>query len=150
MVKWRQLTTKADYKKALDRVNILILMDTPRSDEIQNELILLSYLIEEYEEQYYPLPDASPIGVVRFMMEMKGIKQKDLIPILGTKGNVSKILSGAAKIQLEMLDPLSQFLGIPVESLIPKRSTGIVNRILESVTQTVVAESAVRYRKHKR
>jgi transcriptional regulator with XRE-family HTH domain len=80
---------------------------------------------------------------------MKGIKQKDLIPILGTKGNVSKILSGAAKIQLEMLDPLAQFLGIPVEALIPKRSAGVANRMSGSMTQTAVAEPSIRYRKHK-
>jgi len=147
MVKWRQLTTKADYQKAADRVNKL--MDIPRSDEVQNELNLLSYLMEEYEEQYDPLPDASPIEVVRFIMEMKGIQQKELIPILGTKGNVSKILSGAAKMQLEVLDPLAHFLGIPVEALIPKRSGGTQNKIFESMTRTAVAESSVRYGKRK-
>ena len=43
--------------------------------------------------------------------------------ILGTKGNVSKILNGKANIQLEDLKPLSLFLGIPVDALIPKSKT---------------------------
>ncbi len=81
--------------------------------------MLLSYLIEAYDEKHYPMPDATPHEVIKFMLDMKDLKQKDLIPILGTKGNVSKILSGAAKLPLESLKPLSKFLGIPVDALIP-------------------------------
>lgn len=121
MTKWHQLATKKDYKSAVDRLNVL--MDARRSDEVQNELTLLSYLVEDYEAQYYAIPDAAPHEVIKYVMEMKGLKQKELIPILGSKGNVSKILNAAGKIQLEQLDPLSTFLGIPVEALIPKAST---------------------------
>lgn len=147
MAKWRQLVNKTDYKRAVDRLNILI--DTARSDEVQNELTLLSFLVEEYEEKYYPIPEVTPQEVVKFMMEMKGIMQKDLIPILGSKSNVSKILSGTAKIQLEMLDPLAQFLGIPVEALIPKVKSRTVTGTFERQAQNAVAESPVRYKKLK-
>jgi HTH-type transcriptional regulator/antitoxin HigA len=118
MAAWKQLKTKKDYKAALDRVNALI--DARRSDAQQNESLLLSYLIEEYEEQHIPMSDAAPHEVIQFMMEMKGLKQKDLVPILGTKGYVSKILNGAASIPLESIDTLSHLLGIPVDALIPK------------------------------
>jgi len=147
MAKWRQLVNKTDYKRAVDRLNIL--MDTARSDEVQNELTLLSLLVEEFEESYYPMPDATPQEVIKFVMEMKGIMQKDLIPILGTKGNVSKILSGAAKIQLEMLDPLAQFLGISVEALIPKGKSSTTPKPFERQSQIAVAESSVQYGKKK-
>ena len=141
MATWTTLKSKKDYKAALDRVNALI--DARRSDAQQNEFLLLSYLIEEYEEQHLPVPDASPQEVIQFMMAMKGLKQKDLVPILGTKGYVSKILNGAAGIPIESIDALCRLLGIPVEALIPK-SKG------RSEAISMVAEKEVRYRKSKR
>ena len=63
------------------------------------------------------------LTVVKFAMQMKGIKQQDLIPVLGTKGNVSKIMSSKVNIQLADLHPLNALLEIPLESLIPKDPT---------------------------
>ena len=137
---WAQLKTKKDYKAALSRVDELI--DARRSEAQQNELLLLSYLIEEYEEMYMPMPDASPAEVIQFMMEMKGIKQKDLVPILGTKSFVSKILNGAANIPLNSMDGLCQLLGIPVEALIPKSN-------IQYNKMTMVAEPGVKYKSKK-
>ena len=119
MSSWKRLESKKDYKSALDRINALI--DARRSNNEQNEFLLLSYLVEEYEENYSPIPDASPHEVVKFALEMKGLKQNDLIPLLGSKGNVSKILNGAARIQMDQLYPLSSFLEIPLDALIPKK-----------------------------
>jgi len=118
MASWKKLRSKQDYKKALASIDNLI--DAKENEGSLNELMLLSYLVEEYEREFLPIPDASPLEVIRFMMEMKGIRQKDLISVLGTKGYVSKILSGVAQLRLDMIEPLSKFLGIPVESLIPR------------------------------
>jgi HTH-type transcriptional regulator / antitoxin HigA len=137
MATWTQLKTKKDYKAALDRVNALI--DARRSDAQQNEFLLLSYLIEEYEEHHMPMSDASPHEVIQFMMDMKGLKQKDLVPLLGTKGYVSKILNGTASIPLQSIDTLSQLLGIPAEALIPKSKW-------KEDEISMVAEKGVKYR----
>lgn len=123
MAKWKKINSEKEYKLVIKRINEL--MDIKRKDAIHNELSLLSFLVEDYESKYYALPDASPLDVIRFAMEMKGIKQYELIPVLGTKGNVSKILSGKANIQLDDIHPLSVLLGIPMESLIPKDETYI-------------------------
>ena len=148
MATWRQLSTKAEYKRAVDRLNELI--DTTRSTDTQNELTLLSYLVEEYETYHFPLPDAPAHEVVKFVMEMKGITPKELMPILGSKGNVSKILNGAARIQIETLAPLSSFLGIPVEALIPKQSNMTIRNSQEPVAKSAVADAPVQYKKRKK
>lgn len=126
MARWSSIKNKRQYREALNRIEALI--DLKRTDAQQNEFMLLSYLIQEYEHEHMPLPDVSPHEVISFIMEMKGIRQKDLIPLLGTKGNVSKILSGAAQLQLDTLDTLSRFLGIPVEALVPRSVTAASNR----------------------
>ena len=128
MAIWKKLKSRRDYKNALARVDELI--DVKENDTRMNEFMLLTYLIEEYESEVFPMTDVTPLEVIRFMMEMKGIQQKDLIPILGSKSFVSKILQGTAKLQLEMIGPLSKFLGIPAETLIPPfddRSNFITN-----------------------
>ena len=118
MAKWKKINSEKEYKAVIKRINEL--MDVKRTDAIHNELSLLSFLVENYEGEFHSLPDASPSEVIRFAMEMRGIRQQELIPLLGTKGNVSKILSGKANIQLDDIHPLSVLLGIPLESLIPR------------------------------
>lgn len=141
MAKWQTIKSKMEYLIVQSRINELI--DAPRTDTVHNELSLLGYLVEEYEEEYHTIPDSSPLEVIKFIMEMKGIKQKDLIPILGSKSTVSKILNGSAKMQLEMIQPLSAFLGIPQSSLIPKLA---MQENVESNLQRV-AEEKVWYKK---
>ena len=118
MATWKRITSETAYNKAVRRINALI--DAERTDAVLNELGLLSYLVEEYEATIHPMPDVTPAEVILYMMEMKGLKQQDLVPILGTKGNVSKILSGKANLQLSDIHPISTMLGIPVDALIPK------------------------------
>ena len=141
MATWNKIASPKEYQTALQRVDELI--DVDHTEATHNELMLLSYLIEEYEDDQYPIRDASPLRVLKFMMKMKGIKQLDLIPILGSKGNVSKILSGKAKLQLEAIYPLSTFLGIPVEALIP----GPQNQYADSSFVSEIAEPKRRYKK---
>jgi antitoxin component HigA of HigAB toxin-antitoxin module len=56
------------------------------------------------------------------MLAMKGMKQQDLVPILGTKSFVSKILNGVAQLPIDAIDPLSRALGISPAALIPKKA----------------------------
>lgn len=118
MTRWKQLRNEKAYQLALNRIHELI--EVEKNDAVRNELMLLSYLIEDYEQRVLQLPDASPQEVIVFMMEMKGLHQKDLIPIFGSKAQVSRVLSGVRGLRLEHIYPLSQILGISPEALIPK------------------------------
>lgn len=44
-----------------------------------------------------------------------GLKNKDLEPIIGSKGHVSAILSGKREIILKMAQKLKNYFGIPAE-----------------------------------
>jgi HTH-type transcriptional regulator/antitoxin HigA len=48
-------------------------------------------------------------------MEEKGIKAKDLEPIIGSKGHVSAILSGKREITLKMAQKFKNYFSIPAE-----------------------------------
>lgn len=61
----------------------------------QEKLIeLLTVLVEKYESQHYPVPDAGPLDVIRHLMEQHGLRQKDLVDVFGTESIVSDVLNG--------------------------------------------------------
>lgn len=114
---WRRLRTEADLDEAQARLDEL--MDISEDDPQIYEHLALTYLIEEYEDAHYPIAASTPQRVIQFMMDMKGLNQRDLGPILGSPGQVSKILNGTRQLTPEKIVALSDFLGCPVESLLP-------------------------------
>ena len=48
-------------------------------------------------------------------MEERGIKPKDLEPIIGSKGHVSSILAGRREITLKMAQRLKDYFQLPAE-----------------------------------
>jgi HTH-type transcriptional regulator / antitoxin HigA len=65
--------------------------DNPTREEGKYAEVLIT-LIEAYEEEHHSIPDASPVEVIRALMEANDLRQKDLIPIFGTESIVSEIL----------------------------------------------------------
>ena len=82
-----------------------------------DEAEILMLIIEDYEEKYHPIGNPDPIEAIKFMMEQKGLKQKDLAKILGYRSRVSEILSRRRKLNLEMIRKLHESLNISYESL---------------------------------
>ncbi|MDD3598467.1 hypothetical protein [Sulfuricurvum sp.] len=54
--------------------------------------------------------------------EEMGLKQKDLVPIIGSKSKVSEVLNRKIGLSLTMISNLSAQLHIPLEVLVPKVS----------------------------
>lgn len=113
---WKKLKTKPEYKNALART--IELFNTPEGTPESDELELLLLLVKDYEDRHYQLPDIDPIELIKLKLEEKGLKQKDLEPIIGSKGYVSSILSGKKELTLKMVKGLHEFLGIPAESFL--------------------------------
>ena len=84
------LKSENEYENALQRLDEIFDVE-PGSDE-DKEADLLVLLIEKYEEDNYPIPDPDPVEAIKFIMEQKSLKQKDLIGIIGDKATVSKVL----------------------------------------------------------
>ena len=55
---------------------------------------LLEKLVMAYDDEHYELPDVPPHEMVKFLMEQRDLKQADLVPILGTRAQVSEIVRG--------------------------------------------------------
>ena len=111
------IRTDADYREALTRIDELVETAQPGTPE-GDETEVLILLVKQYEDQQYPIAPPDPITAIQLRMERLGLRNKNLEPYLGPKGNVSKILNRQRPLTVEMMRKLHRFLGIPAEVLL--------------------------------
>ena len=87
-----------------------------REEEAFSEL--LTIVIQDFEQKHYSVPDLAPHELLRFVLEQRGMKHKDLAVIVGNKGLTTEILAGRRKISLAVAKRLSAELRLPVDSLL--------------------------------
>jgi HTH-type transcriptional regulator / antitoxin HigA len=110
------IKTEEDYHLALKRLEAIF--DAEPDTQEGDELEVLSFLIDSYEKEHFPIEAPDPIEAVKFRMEQLGIKQKDLAEVLGFKSRVSEVLNRKRKLTLEMIRNLHKTLNIPTNVLI--------------------------------
>ncbi|MGH9395979.1 MAG: helix-turn-helix domain-containing protein [Terriglobia bacterium] len=114
----------AEYTKALFE---LTAKSNPTPEE-EEAIELLTLLIERYEAEHYPVPDAGPVDVLRFLLDQNGLSQRDIAAELGSESTVSLVLSGKRRLNRDHIARLSQrfhvspsvFFGAAHGSGIPK------------------------------
>jgi len=88
------------------------------SPEEQRLLELMSILVEQFEDRTYPFEKTAPHENLRFLLEESGKLQKDLLPIFGSKGIISEVLSGKRGITTRHARELAEFFNVSVELFI--------------------------------
>jgi len=79
---------------------------------------VLTLLIEDYEEKHYPLPRVSPHESLKALMMERGLKHKDIWPVLGNKGAATEVLNGRRFISKAQAKRLAEFLHVPIDLFI--------------------------------
>ena len=88
------------------------------SPQDEEEMELMCLVIKAYEDKRYPLPEVNPIDFIKFMMEQKGLKMKDIAPCFVTLSRAYEVLSGKRNLTLAMIKKLRVVLGCPADALI--------------------------------
>ncbi len=110
------IRNETDYQNALERLEVIF--DAKRGTEEGDELEILAILIDNYENEHFPIEMPDPISAIKFRMEQMGMKQKDLVEMVGYKSRVSEIMSKKRKLTLDMIRKLNTHLNIPTEVLV--------------------------------
>ncbi len=112
----KPIKTDNDYNQALERLEIIFdaKNGTPEGDELE----VLGILIDQYENEHFPIGMPDPIEAIKFRMEQMGYNQNDLANIVGLKSRASEILNRKRKLSLEMIRKLHKVLHIPTDVLI--------------------------------
>ncbi|MTJ28770.1 type II toxin-antitoxin system HigA family antitoxin [Aphanizomenon sp. UHCC 0183] len=105
------ITTEAEYDQALETVEKLM-ADQQRTPEQTAILQLLVTLIEEFETKHYPIEPSSPHAMLEHLMDARGIKQSDLVGIIGSKGVVSEVVNSKRAISKAQAKALGEFFNV--------------------------------------
>lgn len=113
IMNWTILKTEEDYSKANERLMDIFHVEpnTPEYDELS----LLILLINDYDTKHYALPEADILDIIKEKMQERGLKNKDLEPVIGSKSYVSSVLSGKREITLKMAKRLKDYFNLPAE-----------------------------------
>ncbi len=93
-------------------LEVLAANETPQSPAMERFIETLTALVLQYEEELAPMSESSPAGVVKYLMEERGLRQIDLVPVVGSKSFVSQILSGHRPIGKETARRLAEFFRV--------------------------------------
>ena len=112
----KPIKTEKDYNQALERLETIFdaKLGSPEGDELE----VLGILIDQYENEQFPVGLPDPIEAIKFRMEQMGYNQNDLANIVGLKSRASEILNRKRKLSLEMIRQLHERLNIPTDVLI--------------------------------
>lgn len=101
------ITSERQHEEYLAVLDKLASKERPTSEEEKYAEVLLT-LIEAYEEEHHAIPNASPVEVLRVLMEVNGLRQKDLAPIFGTESVVSEVLRKKRELNKNHIEKLSK------------------------------------------
>ena len=102
------LHDEQDYNAAVERMNELLdEIGTDENHPLYDLLDTLGTLIQVYEAEHYPIPQANGSGVLRFLMEEHGLNQTDLSEV-GSQGVVSEILNGKRELNIRQIRALAE------------------------------------------
>jgi HTH-type transcriptional regulator/antitoxin HigA len=115
-MKMKLIKNKKDYQQALTRLEDIFdaKKGTPEGDELE----VLGLLIEQYENEHFPIDLPDPIEAIKFRMEQLGYTNSDLANIIGLKSRASEILNKKRKLTLDMIRAIHERMNIPTDVLI--------------------------------
>lgn len=91
-----------------------LLRKKPRTAEESRLAELLTLLIEDFEEKSYAIAEgATPVDILRHLMDANGLRQVDLLDVFGTASVVSEVLSGKRELAKSHIDKLSKRFNVP-------------------------------------
>jgi HTH-type transcriptional regulator/antitoxin HigA len=112
----KPIKNEKDYLEALERLELIFdaALDSPEADEAE----ILTMLIDNHEQEFYPIEAPDPIEAIKIRMEEMNLKNKDLVGIIGAKSKVSEVLNKKRKLSVDMIRKLSESLRLSAAILI--------------------------------
>jgi len=113
-LKYTIIKSKKQYQKYCDILKNFV---ESKNDEVEDEIELLTFLIEKWDEDHNNMKDLDPIELVKALMVENNLKAVHLANTLGlSKGTVSKILNYHKGLSKETIRKLSDHFGISQEA----------------------------------
>ena len=113
----RPIRSDDDYRSAMGRIEWLMDVENPTPDQ-QDEIELLSLVIEDHERKSVPIDPPDPIEAIKFRMDQAGLTAADVAHCFGGRTRVYEVLNGQRGLTAAMMRALNEHLGIPADILL--------------------------------
>lgn len=117
-MKLKPVRSLTEYNDLLDWIDqqfeSKVKINTTEGDNLQIALLL----IKQFEDENYPIQTPDPIDAIKLKMEEKGLKNKDFVGKIGSKGYISALLNKKKPLTIDIAKFFHRELGIPAEILL--------------------------------
>jgi len=115
----RPIRSETEYERTVSLMNYLL--DTVGAQEghaLSGLLDLVGELVADYDSTHFAIEASEPREVLRYLIELRGLKQSDLAEIV-PQSNLSAILAGKRKISATLAGKLARFFDISPAAFVP-------------------------------
>lgn len=117
----KEIRTEREHKAWTELLNDL--MAKPEAEMNKDEVAYIrtiALLVQSYERERYKLPDVSPAEVLRELLSVHGLRQRDLVDIFGSEAAVSYAVSGKRGLTVEQIRELAERFRVSTDVFIVK------------------------------
>jgi HTH-type transcriptional regulator/antitoxin HigA len=112
------IKNETQYEAFLNWVDELLNKKIAPDSAQGKKLEVALLLIKQYEDEHYPVPLPDPIDAIKLKMQELGLKNKDLVGKVGSKGYISSLLNRRKPLTLELAKLFHKEFHIPAEVLL--------------------------------
>ncbi len=117
-MKLRPIKTNKDYEACLEWVDAMFDKKVKPNSEEGEQLQIALLLIKQYEDIHFTIPIPDPIEAIKVKMQEKGLKNKDLVGMIGSKGYISSLLNRKKPLTIALARIFHKELGISADVLL--------------------------------
>ena len=114
----RVIKTEAENARMVAELERLDRLGRALTLEEEHLAELMTLLVRQVEESHYPLGHAEPGEALRVLMEDRGLRQRDLIPVFGSSSVVSDVINGKRSISKSHARKLADYFHVPLNLFI--------------------------------
>ncbi len=115
VLQYKIIRTETQYWDYCNRLEELVMQESDDL-ELEEEIDLLTLLIEKWDEEHDTLGKADPVEALKYLMAEHQLKAKDLAELLGiSKGFMSEILSYKKGFSKEIIRKLAEHFKVKQE-----------------------------------
>jgi len=115
-LKYKIIKSTEQYRQYCNALETLV-VSPAKSAEANDEIELLSFLIEKWDAENSCYKEADPVEVIQLLMKEHSLKSKDLVQLLGvSKGLISDILNYKKGLSKDIIRLLSQQFKVSQEA----------------------------------
>jgi HTH-type transcriptional regulator / antitoxin HigA len=114
----KRIETKAENKKYLALLEELLAKGDKRTIEERNLTQLFAVLISEFEQRCYKPANFTPHELLLSLMEENGLRQRDLLPIFGSRSLISAVINGKRAISKKHAKALAEHFRLRADAFL--------------------------------